>query len=445
MSTFSLGRYSKYIRTITICYDLLVLLFVLNYLLNYHFFYFYSATVIIVWLVVSMLTSYYEVYRFTSLKEIFIKSSKQFSLFALLIFCFDTLINFSIELNFLLKFFSWVLLFILGFKLITFFSLRYFRKYFNGNNRVVLTIGKDERTQQLNRFFTTKKIYGYNLKHALNEFSIETLEEIVKHEKIDEIYVSLSDFDVNQLKQIILFTDNYFINLKYIPSEKEIIIKSKNIQFYGNIPIISEYKTPLHNSFNRFIKRLFDILFSILVIVFIMSWLFPLIALLIKLDSKGPVIFKQKRNGLYYKEFDCYKFRSMYVNKEAHTLQANKNDSRVTKVGKLLRKTSLDEMPQFFNVFIGNMSVCGSRPHMLKLTEKYEKQVYRYKLRHFVKPGITGMAQTHGYRGEITSKETIINRVKYDIFYIEKWSLWMDIKIVFLTIKNMLLGDENAY
>lgn len=173
--------------------------------------------------------------------------------------------------------------------------------------------------------------------------------------------------------------------------------------------------------------------------------MFPLVALIIKLESKGPVLFKQKRNGLFYKEFECLKFRSMYVNNQADTLQVVKNDKRITTFGRFLRKSSIDEMPQFFNVLMGSMSVCGPRPHMLSLTQVYEKQVHRYKLRHFIKPGITGLAQTHGYRGEIISQEDIVNRVKYDIFYIENWSLMLDLKIIYLTIKNAINGEKKAY
>ena len=135
----------------------------------------------------------------------------------------------------------------------------------------------------------------------------------------------------------------------------------------------------------------------------------------------------------------------MYVNNEAHTIQATKNDKRITKIGKFLRKSSLDEMPQFFNVFLGDMSVCGPRPHMVSMTNQYERVVTKFRLRHYIKPGITGMAQTHGCRGEIENRRDIINRVKYDIFYLENWTLLLDLKIVYLTVKNAVLGDKKAY
>ena len=202
---------------------------------------------------------------------------------------------------------------------------------------------------------------------------------------------------------------------------------------------------PLNDPLNLFIKRVFDVLFAAFVLVFIMSWLMPLVALLIKLESKGPIFFKQKRHGLDYEEFNCYKFRSMYVNEKADIEEATKNDLRITKIGAFLRKTSIDEMPQFLNVLIGNMSVVGPRPHMLNFTEKYANKVNKFNVRHFVKPGITGMAQTHGYRGEIEKDSDIINRIKYDIYYMENWSLLLDLKIIYLTIKNAINGEKKAY
>ena len=193
------------------------------------------------------------------------------------------------------------------------------------------------------------------------------------------------------------------------------------------------------------VKRIFDISFSLFVIVFIMSWLYPLLWVIIKLDSKGPAIFKQQREGIHGKEFLCYKFRSMNINAFADKVHATKNDSRVTKIGAFLRKTSLDELPQFFNVLFGDMSVVGPRPHLESLSQEYQKDVEDYLKRHAVKPGITGLAQVSGYRGEIKKKSDIKNRVRLDIFYIENWSFSLDIKIIFQTVFNVFKGDDKAY
>ena len=217
------------------------------------------------------------------------------------------------------------------------------------------------------------------------------------------------------------------------------------MEYYGYLPILSLRDIPIEDPLNQFIKRAFDIILSIVVIVGILSWLSPILALLIRLESKGPVFFRQKRNGLDYKEFYCYKYRSMRVNPDAHIHQVRKNDVRITKVGKFLRKTSMDELPQFINVLFGEMSVVGPRPHMVSHTHMYAERIDKFMVRHFVKPGITGLAQTSGYRGEVETENDIINRVKYDIFYLENWSLLLDVKIVFQTVFNALKGEDKAY
>lgn len=197
---------------------------------------------------------------------------------------------------------------------------------------------------------------------------------------------------------------------------------------------------PLDKLTFRFVKRLFDILFSLLVIVLIFSWLFPIIILLIKLDSKGPLFFKQKRTGINNKTFTCLKFRTMTVNDESDSKQAQVNDSRITSIGKFLRRSNIDELPQFINVFLGNMSVVGPRPHMLKHTQQYSELIRHYKVRHFVKPGITGWAQVNGYRGLTDEVWKMEKRVEYDMEYLENWDLMCDIKIIFMT-----LFGNNAY
>ena len=202
---------------------------------------------------------------------------------------------------------------------------------------------------------------------------------------------------------------------------------------------------PLEDVGNRMVKRIFDVLVSGLVIIFILSWLIPLVALLILLDSRGPVFFTQLRTGLTDNPFYCYKFRTMRVNNESDSKQATKNDSRVTRLGAFLRKTSIDEFPQFFNVFRGEMSLVGPRPHMLKHTSEYAKIVDHYMIRQMLKPGITGWAQVNGLRGEISNPIQIQQRVASDLWYLEHWSIWLDIKIMFLTIYKVFAGDKHAY
>ena len=222
-------------------------------------------------------------------------------------------------------------------------------------------------------------------------------------------------------------------------------LRRVNIDFFDNVPVLSFRKEPLKDNLNQLLKRSFDIVFSSFVILLILSWLYPIIAFLIKISSKGSVLFKQQRSGLDNQEFVCYKFRSMRQSVDADSRQATQKDKRVTGIGSFLRKTSLDEFPQFINVFLGNMSIVGPRPHMLKHTEEYSALIKKYMVRQLVKPGITGAAQIRGYRGETKELNDMEARVKWDVWYIENWTLFLDINIIFRTVFDFLKGDEKAY
>jgi len=274
---------------------------------------------------------------------------------------------------------------------------------------------------------------------------LNALFEYIKQNRVDEIYCSLSEIGSAEIKAITKFADNNLKIVKFIPEQNTILNKELKRDFYGLVPVLEFRSIPLDDSYNLALKRVFDVVFSILVIVFVMSWLTPILALLIKLESYGPVFFKQKRNGYNYKSFNCLKFRSMVINKEADLIQVRKADNRVTGVGKFMRQTSIDELPQFFNVLIGDMSVVGPRPHMLSHTDMYANKVDKFMVRHFVKPGITGLAQVSGYRGEVESDSDIIGRVKFDIYYIENWCVLLDVKIIIKTIIKAVKGDEKAY
>jgi putative colanic acid biosynthesis UDP-glucose lipid carrier transferase len=235
------------------------------------------------------------------------------------------------------------------------------------------------------------------------------------------------------------------IRFKIVPNLSVFITRDVHIEYFGELPILSLRSEPLDDVGNRIKKRVLDITVSLLVTVFILSWLVPILGLLILLESKGPIFFSQLRTGKNKKSFYCYKFRSMRMNRDADLKQATANDSRVTKIGKFMRRTSLDEFPQFFNVLKGNMSLVGPRPHMLKHTNDYSKVVDEYMIRQFLKPGITGWAQVNGYRGEITNPDQIKMRVNKDLWYLENWSLWLDIQVLFLTIYHIFKGDKNAF
>jgi len=267
----------------------------------------------------------------------------------------------------------------------------------------------------------------------------------VKEHKITEIFCTLPAAETTKIKKLMLDADKNLIRFKSIPEYYDYGNKPVYIQSFGQIPVISVRAEPLENLLNRAIKRCFDIVFSVFIILFVFSWLFPILAILIKLESRGPVFFTQERSGHNNNPFKCYKFRSMYVNGDADKRQATRNDSRVTKIGAFMRRTSLDELPQFFNVLIGNMSVVGPRPHMLNHTEEYSELIDMFMVRHFLKPGITGQAQVKGFRGETKTVEDMNQRVEADLWYLENWSFLLDLKIIFLTVRNSLVGEDNAF
>ena len=443
-----IGRYSKYLRPITITFDLtvLVLLGLMLLPLTFQSVYFYLYLVFS-WIIISVITKFYQVYRFTKLIQIAQKAIKHFFLFGLNVFAVNGLFTFTEEYHVISYYLLATTLIVVMAKYLVFWLLKIFRKHYGGNLRKVVVIGEDSLTNNFVKFITTNPDYGYVLKQSfsLNHNTSRDIIAFCKENEIDEIYLSLERITTKQVSDFIDYVDNNLKLLKFLPSKKDLLSSNLKVDYYGVIPVMSSRSAPLNDPINYFIKRVFDIFFSLSVIVFIMSWLTPLIAILIRLESKGPIFFKQKRHGLNYEEFNCYKFRSMFVNEKADIAEAVKNDPRITKVGAFLRRTSIDEMPQFFNVLIGNMSVVGPRPHMINFTEKYAVKVNKFKARHFIKPGITGMAQTHGYRGEIENDTDIINRIKYDIFYMESWSLLLDLKIIYLTIINAIKGEKKAY
>lgn len=266
---------------------------------------------------------------------------------------------------------------------------------------------------------------------------LEELQRINKEFPISELYVSLSGYLEDEIEELSLFCDNHFIRLRLVFNWKNVGSQNLKVVNFSQTNILKLSLTPLDDQYNALIKRGFDLLFSLLVTILIFSWLFPIIALVVKLSSPGPVFFKQKRSGINNKGFNCYKFRSMKQNSEADAKQATQNDPRITKIGAFLRKTSLDELPQFINVLKGQMSIVGPRPHMLKHTEQYSSLVGNFMNRHAIKPGITGLAQIKGYRGEIDDFTLLQNRVRLDRFYVNNWTLFFDVKIVFLTVFTM--------
>lgn len=410
----------------------------------------YHTILSLSWIIISYYSGYYEVYRFTKEITIFGKLIKQFIFISLITFAYV-----GYKYKYVTPNEVWIYIiscFVsVGFiKFSIFFLLKKYRLLYRGNIRNVIILGNGKDVEELKLFFTTNPNYGYNL---MNVFSLKINKkdelkacyEFVAKNNVDEIYGSLNTLNSTDLDGLIHFADNNLKTIKLLPDSKNRMLRNLAVEYYGYLPIISLRTIPLDKEINTRLKHFFDVVFSLFVILTVLSWLTPILGLLIKLESRGPVFFKQRRNGLNYKEFYCYKFRSMRLNSEADLEQVQKNDPRVTKFGKILRKFSLDELPQFFNVILGDMSVVGPRPHMVSHTEMYAKSVDKFMVRHFIKPGITGLAQINGCRGEVETEKDIVNRVKFDIFYIENWSILLDLRIIYKTVINVISGEEKAY
>ncbi len=262
---------------------------------------------------------------------------------------------------------------------------------------------------------------------------------------ITELFVSPTSLAEKHFNQLATEAENNCIKLRVIDPKPVMLESYRFKRKINGLVINSKYNEPLSLLQNRIIKRIFDVVISGLVVVFILSWLIPIVALLVKLESRGPVFFRQKRSGRNNKPFWCLKFRSMTPNKEANVKQATKGDARITKVGAFLRKTSLDEMPQFLNVITGDMSICGPRPHMLSHTDEFSALINDYMVRLYVKPGITGWAQVNGYRGETFELIQMEKRVEYDIEYLQNWTLTNDFVIMLNTIKFLFKPNENTF
>ena len=260
----------------------------------------------------------------------------------------------------------------------------------------------------------------------------------------EELYLCVSRKEKELVKRVSAVCDRLVTRFYYVPVSVESLGISLKRVMVDDMEIFTTYENPLQNPINKAVKRVFDIVLSTLFLI-PTAILFPFIVIIIKIQSPGPILFKQKRTGLDGKTFNCYKFRSMHVNKDADKVQATKDDPRKFPFGNFMRKTNIDELPQFYNVLQGRMSIVGPRPHMLAHTEQYSHLIDKYMVRHFVKPGVTGWAQVTGFRGETKELWQMEGRVKRDIWYMENWSIWLDIRIIWLTIKATIIQDKNAY
>lgn len=336
------------------------------------------------------------------------------------------------------------LLFII--KSIVFFTLKYLR-ILGINYRNIMFLNDDSSTEILRNILNERKDYGFKIFEYPKEerFNFEKLIDFWKEKGIHTLYLSSTGFEQNEEQEIFRLAERHKVRVSLIPS----IVKNNFFQYdLGYIemqPILVRSKFPLDYLTNIILKRTFDILFSACVLVLVCTWLFPLIAILIKLDSKGSVLFLQKRYGFHDEVFHCIKFRTMHVNDDSSKETTKENDKRITRIGRFLRKTSLDEMPQFINVLKGEMSVVGPRPHMLLVDDFYKLKIGRYSVRSLVKPGVTGLAQVNGLRGDTGNMEIKMKkRILADAFYVKNWSLSLDFVIILKTVFLVIGGDKNA-
>ena len=447
-------KYSYLIRPLIIIFDIIFINLILYYYspkesLGIHL----GIYCTILWLTISYFTKFYNVFRYTHVLRILSLLGAQFFIFILSFFAYFSIFKegevVSKQSNIIFS----ILFVISTSKFLSFFLLKIYRS--SGKNfRTVIVIGDNKSAKDIVSIFNDKQYLGYRFRgyfsdnNKLFKYRLGSVNDgliFSRENNIDEIYCEANSVSSLQLKEIINFSDENKIQVRLIPENKVIYSKNFTKEYFGTIPILKPKKLPFEMFETHLIKRCFDIIFSILIFILLLSWLLPILWVVVKIDSRGPFFFKQKRDGINGEQFYCYKIRSMRVNTISDQTSTVKNDFRITKIGYFLRKTSIDELPQFFNVLRGEMSVVGPRPHINIQTKNYISNIDNYLTRNSVKPGITGLAQVSGYRGEVKKKSDIVNRVRLDIFYIENWSFLLDVKIILMTIFNVFKGQENAY
>ncbi len=457
--------YSRSFSTVLLVIDLILidLAFILAYNIRFKGWAFdypeYVALLVlfdIVWIISSF---YNNVYLFSKVTQIRHSTLKLISTFLLHLFlislCFVAFKEYDYSRLVLTYTYSISLFSIFVLRVVYFLvTKQYYKSGINAKKCAV--IGSGDAARRLFNYFQKEKSSGYKFVGFFDDNpsglmpsqyhlgTIDQIQEISEEHDINELYYAKDLTNINLISDLTDYVDKNFKYLKFAPDFRGLQKSKFEITFYDSVPIINYTQAPLGGFFNQKIKRAFDVAFSLFVLIILGPTVFPLIALLIKLESKGPVFFKQLRPGKGNRLFECYKFRTMRVNGSTEK-QATKDDPRITKVGAFLRKTSLDELPQFINSLKGDMSIVGPRPNMISQLEYYSKEIDKYNFRHFITPGITGYAQVNGFRGETKDIELMKKRVEYDAWYIENWSLTLDIKIIIMTAWKMIAGDDAAY
>lgn len=462
------ARYSRFFRSVHITGDILFLnlsffvgnsIFYNNLSVSFSDHYIKQFIYInLFWGISSSINRVYDLYRVVRIERVVSVLIRTIILHLLLCFAFIVFFKefvFSYRL-FAAKYTTFIV-FIVFWRIGVIFLLKFIRTR-GLNFRNVIILGTGPIAREAHHFFQQHPEHGYRFlgffENHVNEPSkqstdlaampVNEIKQFTLENNVDEIYCAMPDVDYETVKDLMKYSDDNLIRFKLLPDFRGFAGKKLEINFYDHIPVLIVRKEPLDNLINRIIKRSFDFIFALFVVLLIFPWLFLIVAICIKISSNGPVFFKQWRSGLNNKPFVCFKFRTMHLNNTNPQKQAIRNDPRVTSIGNFLRKSSIDELPQFFNVLWGDMSIVGPRPHMIQHTEKYSKIISSFMVRHFVKPGITGLAQIRGFRGETHEPELMQKRVENDIWYIENWSFFLDIKIIFLTVLNIVKGDKNA-
>jgi putative colanic acid biosynthesis UDP-glucose lipid carrier transferase len=409
-----------------------------------------------VWLLASYSTALYIDNASLDLDRFARRTVKTMILFIMVMIFFIFLYHFDYSRMFVLVSFAafcTVMLATRGFLMITAF----YRQKNTKSSKKVVIVGYNNVAKKLAYSFSGREnrlsVEGYfedpRQIHELSDLPIiGNIDECVSYaikNRISEIYSTISPESNTTIYDMAQTAEKSLIRFKFVPDFKFYVNRDTHLEYLNELPILSLRPEPLEDMSNSIKKRVFDIVFSLVVIICVLSWLTPLLAILIKLSSRGPVFFVQWRSGKDNKQFRCIKFRSLAVNDDANIRQVTRGDSRITPLGRFLRKSNLDELPQFFNVLAGSMSIVGPRPHMLRHTETYSKILGQYMIRHFVKPGVTGWAQVNGFRGEIKREDQLRKRIEHDIWYLEHWSPWLDIRIIFLTLYVSFKGDKNAF
>lgn len=396
------------------------------------------------------------------LDKVFINSFKAIVIHALTFMSLSAFIHIDYSITFYCSFY---LILCVAFPLINLMCRKLIKQLRRkGRNSVrVAIVGTNMTARRLGNAMTRDAGFGYRVIGYFNDTAngeplsqdaleladqyignLEKLEEYVSEHRIDEIYFTLVGEGAENMSSVVKLADRNLVQFYYVPQISRYVTGTFSLQNIGSIPVMTLLRNPLSSTFNRILKRSFDLAFSSLVLIFSPLIFLP-VAVGIKISSPGPVFFRQERTGFKGKSFKCYKFRTMRVNTSADSAQATANDPRKTRFGDFLRRSSIDELPQFINVWLGEMSVVGPRPHMLKHTEDYGRMIDKYMVRHVVKPGITGWAQVNGFRGITDQLWKMEKRVEHDVWYIENWTFSLDLKIVVRTVINAVRGEKNAF